>query len=254
MIRGKAWLALAALTIGGFGSAPAEAQPFKYAYKSKYAEFDFSWPSEAAAIPALARRLHADLAKEKARTIGGGKEEYDMRREMGSEALIGWSSSTKFKTGGQSIRLLSLSREYWTFTGGAHGNGATTALLWDRRLGKEVAFPTLFPAGSTYAQVLRGPYCRALDEERKKRRGGYGKLGGGGSASAFDSCPKFSDLASIPADRNGNGRFDRIRIIAAPYTAGPFAEGSYDIALPVTARLIALLKPEYRGSFEAQRQ
>ena len=62
----------------------------------------------------------------------------------------------------------------------------------------------------------------------------------------FDSCPKFSELALIPAVSKHRGRFDTIHLIAAPYTAGPYAEGDYDIALPVTGRLVAALKPEYR--------
>jgi hypothetical protein len=40
---------------------------------------------------------------------------------------------------------------------------------------------------------------------------------------------------------------------ADPYVAGPYAEGDYDISLPVTAEVIAALKPAYRSSFEAQR-
>jgi uncharacterized protein YdbL (DUF1318 family) len=37
-------------------------------------------------------------------------------------------------------------------------------------------------------------------------------------------------------------------------TAGSFAEGEYDISLPVTAALIEALKPQYRSSFEVHRQ
>jgi hypothetical protein len=241
MRRGIIGLVAVALLSAG----PAQARPFKYAYKSKYAHVDFSWSTEAGAVPALAKRFRADLAKQKADTIDGGKMEFQFHP-------IGWESSTKIITSGQSPRLLSLSRVYWAFTGGAHGNGRTTGLLWDRKLAREIAFTSLFSSASSYGPVLRGPYCRALDRERRKRRGGDGKLNGG--VGEFDSCPKFSDLAIIPADSRRDGRFDQIHLIAPPYLAGPYAEGDYDITIPVDRQLIRLMKAEYRSSFEPQRQ
>src|SRR4051812_22734888 len=139
-------IGLVALMLLGAGSA--QARPFKYAYKSKYAQFDFSWSSEAAAVPALVKRFHAELRKAKADTIDGGKQESEFRPG------IGWESSTKITTSGQSPPLLSLSRTYWAFTGGAHGNGRTTGLLWDRRLGEEISFASLFTSPSSYGPVL----------------------------------------------------------------------------------------------------
>lgn len=231
--------------------AAAPARPFHYSYKSKYAEFEFSWSSEAAAMPALARRFHAELARQKANTISGGKQEFALREKMGSPG-VGWASVTKITTSGQSPRLLSLREESYQFTGGAHGNSGTTPLLWDRGLGKQIAFSALFPPRSNYAQILRRPYCVALDKERKKRRGGDGQVGG--MFPEFDSCPKFSELAIAPGDSHRDGKFDQIHLIAGPYTAGPYSEGSYDIAVPVTRQLIATIEPGYRASFEPQRQ
>jgi hypothetical protein len=46
----------------------------------------------------------------------------------------------------------------------------------------------------------------------------------------------------------------RITFHADPYVAGPYAEGDYDIDLPVTTAVIEAIKPEYRSSFETQRQ
>lgn len=229
----------------------AEARPFNYTYKTKYAEIEYSWSAEAAAIPVLARRLRAELASEKAKTIRGGKEEFAIREDSGGPG-VGWQSITRITTSGETSRLLSLSRQYYAFTGGAHGNGATTGLLWDRTLAKEIKFTSLFSSPNRYVQVLRGPYCRALDVERKKRRGGNGKLGNG--ISEFDACPKLSDLAMIPSSSGRHSLFVNLHLIAAPYLAGPYAEGDYDIVLPIRPQLIQLMKPQYRGSFEAQRQ
>lgn len=244
-----AWLVIGALSVAGIGLEPAQARPFTYAYKSKYATVDFSWSAEAAAIPKLVERLRTELARERAATIRGGKEEVALREGL-VDPPVGWESSTKITAAGQTPRLLSLNRLYWAFTGGAHGNGDTKGLLWDRKLGKEISFASLFSSASSYRRLLRTPYCRALDEERVKKRGGDGKL----NYSGFDSCPKFSDLAMIPADSRRGGGFGTIHLIAAPYLAGPYSEGEYEVGLPVTARLIRSIKPEYRSSFEAQRQ
>ena len=230
-------------------ASSATGRPYSFVSESKYADVDFSWSMEAGAVPALVRQFRTALTRERAKTLRCGKEESAIRIKMGSEA-IACSSSTSIKTKGQSVRLLSLAREHWAFTGGAHGNGATTGILWDRRLNKEISFDSLFvsPAGLTQ---LRTPYCRALDAERRKRRGpDYEE----GTITEFDTCPKFSDLALIAADSGHEGRFDQIHLTAAPYLAGSYAEGEYDIVLPVTRHLIASMKPEYRASFEAQRQ
>jgi len=227
----------------------ADDRHFSYASKTKYAQIDFTWSTEAAAVPALVRRFQAELRKAQVKTPQCGKEESAIRIKTGGEA-IACATTVKIATMGQSPRLLSLSRENWAFTGGAHGNGATTGLLWDRAQGREISFASLFLSTNSLSQ-LRGPYCRALDAERNKRRGvDYQKS----TITEFDTCPKFSDLALIPSDSAHDGKFDQVHLIAAPYLAGSYAEGEYDIALPVTRQLIAAMKPEYRASFEAQRQ
>ncbi|HYC94265.1 MAG TPA: hypothetical protein VEB39_01045 [Sphingomicrobium sp.] len=70
----------------------------------------------------------------------------------------------------------------------------------------------------------------------------------------FDECPSLDEIAIIPTDDKGNGRFEILVLVASPYVAGPYAEGSYDIELKVTPELIAALKTEYRASFEVQPQ
>jgi hypothetical protein len=67
----------------------------------------------------------------------------------------------------------------------------------------------------------------------------------------FDDCPKLEDIAIVPTDKDGNGKFERLILTASPYVAGPYAEGSYEIDLAVTVDLIAALKSDYRASFEA---
>jgi hypothetical protein len=245
----RALVTFAAMAL--LGAVPPAARPFKVHEKSQAADFTYEWPAEVSAVPALVKRFRADMQKRRAETIAGGKDEIAMRRKMGAEP-IGYMHSTKVSTAGKSPRLLSLRIDVSQYTGGAHGMYYSKGLLWDRRGGREIPLASLFAPGVPYLTALRALYCRALGAERKRRRGGDGKLGGG--ISEFDACPKLSELAFLPADSDRDGRFDRLHFIAAPYTAGPYAEGDYDIAIPVTKTLLAMIRREYRSSFEAQPQ
>jgi hypothetical protein len=141
--------------------------------------------------------------------------------------------------------LLSLRTDVGSYTGGAHGNHGTKGLLWDRAGAREVLVASLFAEPSNMDRLLIQRWCDALNAEREKRRGE--PVGNG----TFDDCPRFDDLAVIPSDKNRNGRFDNILIVASPYVAGPYAEGEYEIELSVTPDLLAALKDEFRGDFEA---
>ena len=156
---------------------------------------------------------------------------------------------TKITTAGQSARLLSLRVDTYAFAGGAHGNSSTRSLLWDQAADREIRLSALVGRRGGFVQPFRAAYCRGLEAQRRKKRGGSGKLGG-----EFDECPAFSELALIPADSNRNGRFDHMLFVASPYVAGPYAEGEYEVSVPFSAAQLAQLKPEYRASFEAQRQ
>jgi hypothetical protein len=60
----------------------------------------------------------------------------------------------------------------------------------------------------------------------------------------------MKEVTALLSDTDKNGRFDHITVIADQYVAGPYAEGPYDISLPITARMIERLKPEYAAWFE----
>ncbi len=66
----------------------------------------------------------------------------------------------------------------------------------------------------------------------------------------FGNCPAYDEVTVRLQDSDGNGRFDQIAVTADQYVAGPYAEGPYDISLPITDAMIDRLKPEYRPSFE----
>ena len=224
------------------------AKPFAANEKNELIEFHYGWSAEAAAVPQLVERFRKEMAKVKADLIAGAEEDKASRGQEGVE-FHGYMSSTDYKTAGQSDRLLSLSVEAGSYTGGAHGNHGVGALLWDRAAAKEIEASDLFGAPSNMARLLTQRWCDALNKGREEKRGE--PIGGGGM---FDECPKLDEIAIIPTDKNKNDLFDTLALVASPYVAGPWVEGSYEIELAVTPDLLAALKGDYRASFEAQPQ
>ncbi len=132
------------------------------------------------------------------------------------------------------------------YTGGAHGNYGASGLLWDQMANREIEFANLFAEPANMDRLLTQRWCDALNLARQEKlSGGYG---------VSDQCAPLSDLAVVPTDKDGDGRFERLILTAGPYVAGSYAEGTYEVGLAVTPDLIAAIKADYRASFEVQPQ
>lgn len=206
-------------------------------------QFHYGWSAEAAAVPQLVERFTKDMEKVKAELIAGAKEDKAMREKEGFE-FHGFMSSTDYETAGQSDRLLSLRIDAGSYTGGAHDSAGTNALLWDRVSQREMKVSDLFAEPANMDRLLTQRWCDALNKAREEKRGE--PIGGSGM---FDECPRLDEIAIIPSDKDKNGRFDTLLLVASPYVAGPWVEGTYEIELTVTPELLAALKGEYRASF-----
>src|SRR5689334_18444192 len=124
-------------------AANAHASAVKVERNSAALEFSYSYPAEAAAIPALNRRFQADLATQYRKASKLGLEDLKIYKEQKRGGISGFFSM-EWTTAGQTPRLLSLQNQLSTFTGGAHPNTSYGALLWDHRLGREIKMETLF--------------------------------------------------------------------------------------------------------------
>jgi hypothetical protein len=226
-------------------SAAPATKAFVHDEKNDLLDYHFAWSAEAAAVPQIVEKLRAGMEKDKAELLANARQDKAYRDKEGYP-FNAYTSSTDYTTAGQSPRLLSLSVEAASYTGGAHGNSGTSGLLWDRQAAKEIAVTDLFATPANMGRLLTQRWCDALNKEREEKRGE--PVGGDGM---FDECPKLSEIAIVPTDHDRNGRFDRLILIASPYVAGPYVEGSYEIDLAVTADLIAALKADFRDSFEA---
>ena len=224
-------------------SAPA-ARPFSVEEENDLYSFSFSWPAEAGAVPQLVERFTRDMNETKAKLIADAKEDREERARRGFD-YHAHEVRQSYETAGQSDRLLSLESSIYAFTGGAHGSSGSGTLLWDRQLAHDVTIRDLLPAGVSWTGVIREPFCTLLDREREKRRREPIR-----KDEMFGNCPTYDEVTVVLRDSDDNARFDHVDVIADQYVAGPYAEGDYEISLPITAAMIDRLKPEYRNSFE----
>lgn len=236
--------ALAPLTLGACATLFGASSPFAYDKKGDLVEYNYAWSAEASRQPALVKQLRRDLETQFSATTAAAQSDR-ASASANHFPFRGHTFSRRWTTAGQSSRLLSLDGRTSTFTGGAHSNYGAKALLWDRRAKREVTFASLLTSSEALTTIARDDYCSALDAERKRRRGATP------AGSPFNDCPRFDQLTVVPADRDRDGRFDTLRIIADPYLAGSFAEGYYVIERPIGARLLAQVKPAFRSGFEA---
>ena len=218
------------------------AKPFSIEEENDLYGFSYSWPGSIP--PKLAGRFQADMEKMKAELVEGAKADRDERARNGFD-YHPHEASRSYEMAGDSGRLLSLSSTSYGFTGGAHGSTGSGAILWDKALDREIAIADLLRTGTSWTGAIRQPFCVLLDREREKRRQEPVR-----KDDMFGNCPAYDEVTVILQDSDGNRRFDHIVVTADQYVAGPYAEGPYEISLPITAAMIDRLKPEYRRSFE----
>ena len=61
----------------------------------------------------------------------------------------------------------------------------------------------------------------------------------------FSTCPALAELPVVPV---GNGTIGSFRVLVPPYTAGPWVEGVYEIALE-TGPVLPHVAPRFAGAF-----
>lgn len=216
----------------------------KVAERNNTFEFEYSWPAAVAAIPDLAVELEADLAQRRREIARDAREGQRLARTDGYpfnpySYSLNWSVVTELPG------WLSLSGWGSIYTGGAHPNHWSQALLWDKAAGKSRQAVDLFASKAALSEAIRAPFCAALNRERAARRGEPVRADSG---APFSDCIDPTASTVILGSSNGQ-QFDRIGVLIAPYEAGPYAEGDYEITLPVTRAVLAVVKPQYRAVF-----
>ncbi len=207
-------------------------------------EFRYSWPESAASIPALASQLEARSIEARAEferaaqaeMTDAAKNDFPYRQH---------TLGVEWKTVAQLDDWLSLSADISTYTGGAHPNYGFASLIWNKDSDTAHEPLDLFRSATALDNAVGDRFCTELNEQRSGKRGHTVEVA---SNDMFDTCPSVSELTVLLGSSTG-GKFDRIGLLAAPYVAGSYAEGSYEITVPVTTAVLDAVKPEYAGAF-----
>lgn len=224
--------------------ALGDAEAYDYKQESGLYKFGYSFPATAPALAAILKReaesaetrLKADAAqfRDEAKVQGFPYHAYEILHQWKQVASI--------------PRFQSLSAQIYAYTGGAHGNTGFDALVWDREASAELKPIDMFTSVAALNAVIQQPFCRLLDQERVNRRG----QPIGDPSDSFNDCIDPLEQTLILGSSNGK-TFDRLGILIGPYAAGSYAEGDYDITLPVTSAVLETVKPAYRSAFSAAR-
>jgi hypothetical protein len=210
-------------------------------------EFSHSYPAAAGAIPALRALLDAE------RERVNRQARRDAAEDKAEAAKSGYpfhphSVAVAWQVVADTPRFLSLSQSFYSFTGGAHGNYASDALVWDRETGRRIAAADLFASPKALRAAVLAPYCAGLDRERR-RKGLEPPDDDPDAPGLFPRCPDPLEAATMLLGSSNGRRFDRLGFLIDPYVAGAFVEGDYEVTLPVTPAVLAAVKPEHLAAF-----
>lgn len=206
--------------------------------------FSFVFPDKAAAIPALKAKMEGErdeaLAQQK-------KEWADAREFCPADSFACAKNTLEFtwQVVADTPGYLSLSKNFYTYTGGAHGMYGRSSMVWDREAEQAFEPADLFTSPFALNEAIGAKACAMLNAERAKRRG---EPVPSGSDEWPNQCVAMEETVLFLGSSTGEA-FDRIGLYYGPYVAGAYAEGDFEFTVPVTEAVIEAVKPEYRSAF-----
>jgi hypothetical protein len=226
--------------------APGAPRSFKMS--NDLYEFEYSYPAAVGAIPPLKTMLDAELDKQKAALAANAEKQLaeSRKNDFPFNALGDW---VEWKVVTDLPAWLSLSADVSSYEGGAHPNHGFDALLWDKQANQRRNPVDLFISSAALSRAIRKEFCVAINKQRAQKRG---KPIDPNSKDEFDRCIDPAESTVILGSSN-HQTFNRVGVLVGPYEAGPYAEGDYEVTLPVTDAVLAAVKPEFRSSFSAER-
>lgn len=218
-------------------------KPFAVKETTGGLEFAYAYPAEAAAVPALVDKFARDMAATKADALKMAKEDSAAAKESGYP-FRPHSLETEWSVAADTPRFLALQSQTYVYTGGAHGMTGYDAVLWDKARKQESSVKALMTSPAAFSTAIRDRFCVILDKQRAEKRGAPVVRGD----DDFTQCIDPMEQVLVPTSKDGK-RIDGLTVVVGPYSAGPYAEGSYEVALPVDAAMRDAIKPDYREAF-----
>ncbi len=215
--------------------------PLTFESKTPHAEVKLTLPEAIKAEPDLHAALYAEGVKDLRAFDEGAKAD---RTEMEGEASIpAYNREITWTLAAQTGKLMSLEQQVYEFTGGAHPNGTFGAVLFDRSTKRRIQPSALFKPGADYAALDRA-LCDAVRAAKTERTGDASDLNGD-----MWKCPTWRESVMVLAPAaDAPGKIGGVTVLIPPYVVGPYAEGPYEITLPLSVFRQALA-PAYADEF-----
>ena len=220
------------------------AQPVTVTDNTDEYEFSYGWPAAVAAIPALAAHLQ-DESDERLANLQQEAADWQAEGDQRGFEAPPQSFTKEWEVVTDLPRFLSLSADIYTYSGGAHGMSVSDALVWDQQDRQAIKPVDMFLSAGSLDRAAQARFCAELDRQRARKRGEPVTRGSG----SFSDCIAPSANSTVILGSASGQAFDRVGFLVPPYNAGPYAEGEYEVTLPVDAALIDAVKPEYQRFF-----
>ncbi len=213
--------------------------------ESDYYDFSYSFPEAAASSPVLRKWFEDDIDAKRDHLIAAARKARDAaiaaRIPFRRRVLL-----TKWSTIAEVPGFASLSAFAYAFDGGAHGMTTFRSFVWDKKAVARRPTLTLFASSRALAKAIRAPFCAELDRMRGKKRG---QPVDAASKAEFEACIEPLGEGTVALASSDDLHFDGLTVLVPPGAAGPYVEGSYEVKLPVTAAVIAAIRPRFRKAF-----
>lgn len=209
-------------------------------------EFSFSYPAQFNQHPALKSWLEKERTSLHSRLAQSVKKAVAASKDNGDDMMVlPWSEGSAWQIEAEAGQWISIRENRTSFLGGAHPNHSGLAHLWDTKAGKFVKPTDLFTSPKALSQAVQEDFCALLDKERSERRG---EVVVRNPNDSFTACLIPTNFGLSYRSTQGKG-FDQLVFTVNPYEAGPYAEGGYEIVLPITPKVLKLVRPESRSAF-----
>lgn len=227
-------------------AAPGAATPLSFVSKTPFADVSLTLPEAIKRQPDFHAGVYAEEVRRLRQFVEGAQGELT---EAGAEAdLPKYAKDISVSVAMQTGKLLSLKRVDYDYSGGAHPNTLTSGLLWDRSLNRRIGLADLLTKGADLT-VLDQALCSAVNAAKRARAPeSAGVTIGAGKPF---SCPRAIDTPFVLTPGDTSGKAGGLTFLIGPYQVGPYAEGGYEIAIPLTV-FRSLLAPGYASEFGGQ--
>jgi hypothetical protein len=226
---------------------PADASaPMGFEQKTPYADVRLTLPDAIKRQTDLHARIYAEEVRGLRQFVEGAQGELT---EAGADTdRPKYEKTITVTTALETSKLVSLRRVDFDYSGGAHPNTLSSGILWDKALKRRVGLADLFRRNADLT-ALDQALCTAINTAKRARVPDSAAVTLGGRPGS--ACPRAADTAFVLAPGTVNGKAAGLVFFIGAWQVGPYVEGGYEIALPVSS-FRSLLANAYADDFSGQ--